>query len=156
MYFTGLFLFLEKIYNVHKKYFMKHIFIWWHVQIIFPILLLSYHCILCIWVQSDLFKWTYDLFLQSLLLEVKTDNTQQENHLHIVRDLYSCFIQMARWGKTIIFIKLFQKSPLGTIPFLTVYERCRYCNFYWYDFALNCHLKDYVGGGVGGPLSPVL
>ena len=54
------------------------------------------------------------------LLKVKTENTQQENHLYIIREIYTVFeFKYFNWIKTRASIKLFHKSPLGTIQILT-------------------------------------
>ena len=74
------------------------------------------------------------------LIKIKKYNTQQENHLHIVRDQYSHWIQIMQLAKKII--KWFKRLPIGTTPYLDVYKRCRNYNFYWYDFALNLSFSD--------------
>ena len=42
------------------------------------------------------------------------------------------------------------------MPFIMMYERCRDCNFYWYNFALYYHLKIKWWGGTLLPNDHVL
>ena len=60
--------------------------------------------------------------------------------------LCECFSRADQPVKTIIFIKWFEKFPLGTLTFLAVFWRKRNCIIFKYDFVYNHRLKKHGGG----------
>ena len=78
--------------------------------------------------------------------EVRTDNTQHEIYLYFVGDIYSCWFWTIKLAKHNNFHKWFEKLPLGTWTFLTIFGRKRNCIIFQYGFVYNHRFKKAGGG----------
>ena len=129
-----------------QKEFMKQILYWCYVQILFPIIILSYHWLLCISVQTDFVRMYVRTIFALLCL-------RQKQRMHNKKTIYILYaicrvvdFKRYNWLKTIIFIKWFEKFSLGILTFWPFFGQRRNCIIIQYGSVYNHRSKTGVGG----------